>query len=96
VSGGGRLECEAALARRLVNPFLVLALPLRASREQIEREGAKLLAMLAAEVPGAAAYETPAGTRERSAELVRAALAELRDPDRRLVHEQWARGLVPR
>jgi len=55
----------------------------------VEREGQKLLAMLSARVPGADAYTTPLGPAPRTPELVREALAELRDPDRRLVHEWW-------
>jgi hypothetical protein len=41
---------------------------------------------------GARRYPTPFGARERTPELVRAAIAELRDPVRRLAHEWWARG----
>lgn len=90
----GHPACDNALRRQLGNPFLVLELPTGATREQAERQGAKLLAMLAAGVSGAAAYPTPLGPRERTDEMVRAALAELRDADRRLVHEWWARGLA--
>ena len=85
-------ECENLLRRHLANPFLVLELSPSAGREAIERQGAKLLAMLAAGVAGAAAYATPLGARERTPEMVRSAMAELRDPARRLVHEQWHRG----
>ena len=35
-------------------------------------------------------YDTPFGVRPRSADAVRLAMAELRDPDRRLLHELWA------
>jgi len=85
-------ECENLLRRHLANPFLVLELSSSAGREAIERQGAKLLAMLAAGVAGAATYATPLGPRERTSEMVRTAMAELRDPARRLVHEQWNRG----
>jgi hypothetical protein len=85
-------ECENLLRRHLANPFLVLELSPTASREEAERQGAKLLAMLAGGVAGAAAYATPLGPRERSPETVRSAMAELRDPARRLAHEQWSRG----
>ena len=87
-------DCENHLRRHLANPFLVLELPPGATREELERQGAKLLALLAAAVREAATYPTPLGPRERTAELVRGALAELRDPGKRLVHEQWARGLA--
>jgi hypothetical protein len=86
-------ECENFLHRHLANPFLVLALTPTARREEIEREGAKLLAMLAAGLADAATYATPLGPRERTPELVRVALAELRDPARRLAHEWWVSGI---
>lgn len=85
---------ENLLRRRLANPFLVLELSPAASRDELERQGAKLLALLAAGLPGAGSYPTPLGPQERTPETVRAALAELRDPDRRLAHEQWVRGLA--
>ena len=87
-------ECENHLRRQLANPFLVLELAPGAGRDELERQGAKLLALLAAEVGDAAAYPTPLGFRDRTAEMVRSALAELRDPARRLLHEWWARGLA--
>ncbi|HEY8019693.1 MAG TPA: hypothetical protein VIH93_01240 [Thermoanaerobaculia bacterium] len=87
------LEAENALAGHLANPFLVLDLPIEASREELERQGAKLLALLAVGASGAAVYETPLGPRERTAEAVRLALHQLRDPRRRALHEWWARGL---
>jgi len=87
-------ECENHLRRHLANPFLVLELAPGASRDELERQGAKLLAMLAAEVRHATIYSTPRGRRDRTAEMVRAALAELRDPARRLIHEWWAQGLA--
>lgn len=80
---------ENLLRRRLENPFLVLGLPRSVSAEEAEREGQKLLAMLAAGLEEARCYATPFGAQARSAEMVRAALAELRDPDRRLAHEFW-------
>jgi hypothetical protein len=52
------------------------------------------LAELAAGLEGARRYATPFGARERTPELVRVAIAELRDPARRLGHEWWARGLA--
>lgn len=87
-------ERENRLRARLINPFLVLELAPDATREELERQGAKLLALLAAGVAGTGSYPTPLGPRERTAETVRAALAELRDPDRRPPHEWWLRGLT--
>jgi hypothetical protein len=81
------------LRRHQENPFLVLGLPASASAAEIERAGQKLLAMLAAGLEEARRYATPfGGERERTAELVRAALAALRAPERRLVNEWWSRG----
>jgi hypothetical protein len=86
-------ECANLLSHHLANPFFVLELSPEADREAVERQGAKLLSMLAAGLAGARRYATPLGPRERTPDAVRAALAELRDPDKRLVHEWWARGL---
>lgn len=95
VRGGGPravAAIEDLLARHLENPFLVLGVPPSATTAEVEREGQRLLAMLAAGLAEASTYPTPLGARARTPELVRAALAELRDPDRRLLAEQWARG----
>jgi len=86
---------ENLFRQHLLNPFLVLELGPTTSGADAERQGEKLLAMLAAGLDEARRYSTPFGARERSPELVRAALAELRDPRRRLRHEWWARGLRP-
>jgi hypothetical protein len=81
----------ATLDRRLrENPFYVLGLPTTCSRADLEREGQKLLSMLALGLKEAGTYQTPAGPRERTSELVREAMAELRDPKRRVVHELLA------
>jgi hypothetical protein len=81
--------------RRLVeNAFLVLGLPADAPRLDVEREAQKLLGMLELGLAAAATYETPLGPRPRTPELVRAAAATLRDPERRLVAEIWARGMA--
>jgi hypothetical protein len=82
--GGGSGQRFAA------NPFYVLGLRPDASRADIEREGQKLLGMLELELRAASEYRSPIGTHRRSPELVREAMAELRDPNRRLVHELWA------
>lgn len=95
MSVGRTPGCENHLARHLANPFLVLELAPEAGREAVERQGEKLLSMLAAGLAAARRYPTPLGPRERSPEAVREALAELRDPDKRLVHEWWARGMAP-
>ena len=72
------------------NPFHVLDVDVTAARAEIERAGQLLLAQIELDVAAARAYDTPLGERERTPELVRKALAELRDPDKRLVHEFWA------
>jgi len=73
------------------NPFHILGLAPDCSRAEIEREGQKLLGMLELGLSAARTYETPLGIFERTPESVREAMAELRDPDRRLGHELWAR-----
>jgi hypothetical protein len=83
---------EDLFRQHLANPFLVLDLRPPASAAEAERQGDKLLAMLAAGLDEARWYATPFGERERTPELVRSALAELRDPRRRLHHEWWALG----
>jgi len=83
---------ENAFARHLENPFLVLGLAPAASIAEVERTGHRLLGMLAAGMGEAATYATPFGAATRTAEQVRWAMAELRDPCRRLGHEWWARG----
>jgi hypothetical protein len=76
------------------NPFYVLAVPVTASRLEIERAGQKLLSMLELGLAGAATYQTPLGAQPRTADAVRQAMADLRDPDRRVVAEALA-GLPP-
>ncbi|HFE46882.1 MAG TPA: hypothetical protein ENJ18_15550 [Nannocystis exedens] len=73
------------------NPFFVLGVSTEGTRAEIEREGTKLLGMLELGLRSAATYETPLGPRRRTQEAVRAALAELRIPERRLLHELWAK-----
>ena len=81
----------AAFSQLLIeNPFFVLGLPAECSRAEVEREGQKLLSMLTLGLKGAADYATPLGTFERTPEKVRAAMAELRDPTKRLFHEALA------
>ena len=79
------------LEQRARNPFYVVGVPVSATSVQIEREGQKLIAMLELGLSAAKTFSTPLGSRTRTKEDVRAALAELRDPKKRLVHELWAR-----
>lgn len=76
-------------ARRTQNPFYVLGVPTAATRAEVERVGQKVLGLLELSA-GARHYETPYGARMRDAVLVRWAVNELRDPDRRVLHELWA------
>jgi hypothetical protein len=79
-------------SRRIIdNPFYVLSLSPECTRAEVEREGQKLLGMLEIGLSAAKTYATPLGGCERSADKVREAMAELRDPERRLRHELWAR-----
>ena len=78
-------------ARFADNPFYVLGLRPNCTRAELEREGQKLLAMLELGMSRADSYATPVGERARTADKVRRAMAELRDPERRLGHELWAR-----
>jgi hypothetical protein len=89
-----KTEAENLLRRHLENPFLVLGLPADATAAAVERRGETLLSMLGAGLPEAARYATPLGPRPRTPELVRGALAELRDPERRLGHQFWVEGWV--
>ena len=77
------------------NPFFVLGLSPDASRIEIEREAQKLLGMLELGFAAALSYPTPLGPRTRTPELVRGAVAALRDPSQRLVAELWARHAPP-
>lgn len=73
------------------NPFYVLGLPPTATRMEVEREGHKILSMMELSLSGAHVYHTPFGERPRTPELVREAMATLRDPQKRLCAELWAR-----
>jgi hypothetical protein len=77
------------------NPFFVLGLPPDASRIEIEREAQKLLGMLELDFADTRTYDTPLGPRPRTPVGVRAAVAALRDPYRRLIAELWARHAPP-
>jgi hypothetical protein len=82
-------------ARIVENPFFVLGISPDASRIELEREAQKLLGMLELGFAGSQTYATPLGPRPRTAEMVRAAVAALRDPYTRLVAELWARHAPP-
>ncbi|MCX5745725.1 MAG: hypothetical protein NT062_24890 [Proteobacteria bacterium] len=86
---------ERPIDRIAENPFFVLGARPDATRVELEREAQKLLGMLELGFPEAKTYATPLGPRARTAELVRAAIATLRDPYQRLVAELWARHAPP-
>jgi hypothetical protein len=73
-----------------IQPFYVLGLAPAATRAELEREAQKLLGMLELGLRSAATYATPLGPQQRTPELIRQAIAELRIPERRLLHELWA------
>ena len=72
------------------NPFYVLGVATTVTRTEVEREGNKLLQMLELGLKEAKTYRSPLGDHARTGEAVREAMAELRDPKRRLVHELLA------
>jgi hypothetical protein len=72
------------------NPFFVLGVSTECARHEFEREGQKLLAMLALGLAEVQTYATPLGDRVRTPELVLHSMAELRNPSRRLLHEVLA------
>ena len=82
---------DAAASRWRENPFFMLGLSPECSRADAERAGQKLLALLAIDSGPAKTVVTPLGEVLRTPDAVRAAMAELRDPERRLLHELWAR-----
>lgn len=79
-----------ASARFADNAFYILGLRPSVSRQQIEREGVKLLGMLELGMPAARQYATPIAVFERTPERVRLAMSELRDPNKRVLHEVFA------
>jgi hypothetical protein len=91
MTGPGLAQLSRVAMNLVDNPFYVLGVAADASRIEVEREAQKLLGMLELGFADAKTYATPLGPRERTAELVRAAVAALRDPYRRLVAELWAR-----
>jgi hypothetical protein len=85
-------KLENSYRRHLQNPYWVLELSPSADGVQAERQGQKLLGMLATGMAEAQGYPTPLGRCERTPELVRVAMAELNDPNRRLLHAWWMDG----
>jgi len=77
--------------RFTLDPFTVLQAAPTASRAELDGTATRLLEALAAGLPGADRYPTPLGPRQRDPDIVTAAAAELRDRERRIVHEVWAR-----
>jgi hypothetical protein len=78
------------LAAWRANPFFLLEVTTQASRLEVERAGQRLLGLLAVGNAGAGRYATPFGAATRDADGVRQALAALRDPGERVIHELWA------
>jgi hypothetical protein len=72
------------------NPFFVLELEADAGPMEAERSGNKLLAELDLGRASAGTYLTPFGPRVRDAELVRKAMAALREPRLREVYASFA------
>ena len=72
------------------NPFFVLEVSPQASRAEVERAGQRLLALFEVGSASAASYETPFGPATRDADMVRQAVAALRDPLERVIHELLA------
>jgi hypothetical protein len=72
------------------NPFYVLDVRPGATLQEIERAGQKCLGLLSLGVSAGKTFVTPFGARDRTEDLVRQALGELRDPSKRLQHEVWA------
>jgi hypothetical protein len=72
------------------NPFFVLEVAPDATPTDVERAGQRLLALLTVGSANAQTYLTPLGPATRDADKVRQALAALRDPEQRVLHELWA------
>jgi hypothetical protein len=77
------------------NPFFVLGVPPGASRAEVERAGARLIALLTVGNAASASYSTPFGLAARDADDVRQAMSVLRDPNLRLHCELWANPILP-
>jgi len=77
------------------NPFFVLGVQADADARTLEREGQRLLGGLELGLQWATECTTPLGPLKRTPELVRWAIAELRDPTKRLRYEFWAQIPAP-
>ena len=85
-------ESLGAIRDALINnPFFVLDIAPTATRQEIERQGTKLLGMLKLGLAAAKHYTSPLGSHERTEDAVRTAMATLREPKSRLLAELWAR-----
>ena len=69
------------------NPFYLLGIVPGSDDKTIEKAGQKLLGMLRLGAKQALKYQTPLGEFERTESDIREALAELRDTERRPLHE---------
>jgi hypothetical protein len=91
-SGGARPDDDPELAQRFTkDPFFVLEAAPTATRRELDAVAAALIHALERGEWDAARYPTPLGERIRDAGSVKAAAHELRDPERRIVQEVWAR-----
>jgi len=81
------------ISNRLVdNPYFILELTTQATPVEIERAGQKLQSMLLIGAANARQYSSPFGPQPRDEAKVRSAVAALRDPAERLLHQFWAEG----
>jgi hypothetical protein len=84
------MKQEDPLATWRSNPFFVLGVSIEASRIEVERAGQRLLGLLAIGSESVRRYDTPFGPAMRDEDSVRQAMAQLRDPGERVVHELMA------
>jgi hypothetical protein len=80
---------EGRLGWLALNPFFVLELTPDASLRDVERAAQKLAALISVGAASASRYQTPFGPLPRDANRVQSALAALRDPVQRVVHEHF-------
>ena len=78
-------ETPAALLRD--NPFFVLDIGVEATPIEVERAAQRLLALLELGGAKSRSFETPFGSAERNADLVRQSLTALRIPQQRKMYE---------